>query len=589
MLSKTDITNLSTKEKASLLTILTSVTFTVLKFVVFFLSGSIAVLSEAWHSFGDIFTSVLVFLSFRRDRSRSEAQETSREPGDGPSELGFLDRLSTEMKVSLFIGCVLVVIAIGILYKVLTSRPTTIEKPVLSGILFILFSTGSYFLYRFSTTLGTAEGSAALVSDGLHSKADMYNSLLTGFSLILYAFGVNLDRIVGGLLAFFLLSYAVEMFANVFAMHREGSTRYRRVYSFTSVIAKGAGLLTFRNILSYIDRATGLDLGSSRICRKLERWKAVLIALPLVLLYLATAVVVVPVDEVAVIERFGKPLSEEEILGPGLHITCPWPIDRVERVGTKKIREMRLGNVSYESGYALIWTRQHGQEEHFLSGDNNFFNPYLILHYCIDDPMSYLYRQSRPEELVENLAYRELNEIFVTKNFERISVSYRKDLEHDFGERLQRRLDRHEVGVEIVNVVIKDIHPPLFISSSYEDVIAAFQEKQRDMNNALSYRNGEIPVAHGKAVRLVEEAGAYVTDRVLRAEGDAGKFLSVHSAYAESPAISRKRMYLDMIRQSICNTSRIIVDPSIGEADVWLNNTTIPGLDGRSRQEGDNR
>jgi hypothetical protein len=360
---RTEIQSLSTREKASLLTIAVSIAFTVLKFVVYFFSGSIAVLSEAWHSFGDVFTSVLVFLSFRHDRRRSESQQLAPEPDEGKSGGGFLDRMSTEMKVSLLIGCILVVIAIGILYKAATSRPTTIEQPVPSGIIFIIFSIGSYFLYRFSTNVGTAEGSAALISDGMHSKADMYNSLLTGFSLILYAFGVNLDRIVGGMLAFFLLSYAIEMFANVAAMHRQGSSQYQRLYSCAGLIVKGMGFFTLRNVFSVIDRSTGLDLRNSHLCRVLERWRAALIGVPLLVLLATTAVVVVPIDEIAVIERFGEPLAREEMLGPGLHLTCPWPVDRIQRVKTTAIRELRLGNVSYESGFALIWTRQHGQEE----------------------------------------------------------------------------------------------------------------------------------------------------------------------------------------------------------------------------------
>jgi membrane protease subunit HflK len=77
-----------------------------------------------------------------------------------------------------------------------------------------------------------------------------------------------------------------------------------------------------------------------------------------------------------------------------------------------------------------------------------------------------------------------------------------------------------------------------------------------------------------------------MTDRISRAEGDAGKFLRIQSAYATAPSISRKRMYLDMIKDSLCNCSRIIVDPDIGEADVWLNNTMIPGLDQSSSPEG---
>jgi len=44
-----------------------------------------------------------------------------------------------------------------------------------------------------------------LMADGMHSKADMIASLLTGLSLLLYTVGVNIDRLVAlliGLLFF---------------------------------------------------------------------------------------------------------------------------------------------------------------------------------------------------------------------------------------------------------------------------------------------------------------------------------------------------------------------------------------------------
>lgn len=546
-----------------------SIVFTVLKFVLYFVSGSIAVLSEAWHSCGDFATSLLVFFSFRKDRIDVASRENDSETESW---------MSTETRVALLIGCALVFIAGGILYKVITAKPTAIDKPTVSGICFILFSTGSYFLYRFSTSVGVAEKSAALISDGLHSKADMYNSLLTGFSLLLYTYGINVDRIVGGILAFFLLSYAVEMFANVYAMYLRKSSSYERVYSFSTILVRGFSKLSLGDAVRLIDSRTGWKIRESIWYRKVDRWKGVFLTGFFLVLYFSTSLVRIQVDEEGIIEHFGKPVLVENPLGPGLHLKYPWPVDRVIRLKTKQLRELRLGNISYESGYALIWTRQHGEEENFLSGDNNFFNPYLILHYRIKDPGRYVYGHSVPEVLLEDLAYRELNRIFITKEFEKISIYYRKQLEREFGEGLQNELDCFHSGIEIVNVVIKDIHPPISISGCFEDVIAAFQEKQRDMNLALSYRNSEIPVARGKAERSIQEGRAYVTDRTLRAEGEAKKFEMQLRAYRSAPDLTKKRMYLETVQQFMQRPRRIIVDPRTGVPDVWFNAPGIPGV-----------
>jgi membrane protease subunit HflK len=624
---------MNVKEKASLITIAVAVTFTALKFVIYLFSGSIAVLSEAWHSFSDIFTSLLVFYSFRKDRldalqcekagaavsekageealsekagSKEDSEKAGGEAGvekagveEGTEKAGveesrgktasaFRVRMSTELKAAIIIACALVVIAIGIFYKVLTSQQTTIERPIISGVFFICFSIGSYFLYRFSTSVGTSEGSAALISDGLHSRADMNNSLLTGFSLILYALGINVDRIVGGILAFFILSYALVMFANIEAMVRRGEARYVARYNLYSLISSAFSAASLGNLVGMIDSGMGVRFRESEFFKRIDRWKWKVFALAAIGLYGLTSIYIVAVDEAAIVERFGKPIGADHPVPPGLHLKCPWPIDRVVRVKTRRIRDLRLGNISYESGFALIWTRQHGEEERFLSGDNSFFNPYLILHYRVADPALFIYNQRDPEQLLENSAYRELNGIFVTQEFEKLAVGFRKALERDFKSRLQQEIDRLGIGIEIVNVIIKDVHPPLFISRSYEDVIAAFQEKQRYMNDAVNYRNRKIPVARADAERAVQESHAYVTDRVLRAEGDAERFKMQIEAFSVAPAITRKRMYLDLVGRAVGRSTRVLVDPKTGIPDVWFNAPGVPGMTRNTvkREEG---
>jgi len=107
------------------------------------------------------------------------------------------------------------VLSISIILKVFRARPTTISQPLLTGACFILFSFGSYFLYRFKTTVGNRERFAALVADGLHSKSDMVITLVTGVSLLLYHFGVNIDKALSFVIALFILSFAVETIVNV--------------------------------------------------------------------------------------------------------------------------------------------------------------------------------------------------------------------------------------------------------------------------------------------------------------------------------------------------------------------------------------
>jgi len=99
----------------------------------------------------------------------------------------------------------------------------------------------------------------------------------------------------------------------------------------------------------------------------------------------------VQMDEEAVVERFGRPL-DNIALKPGLHFKFPRPIDNVRIEKTKQVRELFLGNIAREEQKPLIWGAEHGEEIHFLSGDNNFFNPYIIVHYRIKHLYKYYYK-----------------------------------------------------------------------------------------------------------------------------------------------------------------------------------------------------
>nr|WP_320015650.1 cation transporter [uncultured Desulfobacter sp.] len=120
-----------------------------------------------------------------------------------------------ELKTAGFIGLALLTVSALILWRAIFTAPTSIERPLTTGIIFVGLSFGSFFLSRFKDAMGRKEDSAALRADSLHNQADMAISLLTGASLILYYFGYNIDRWVSVYIALFIFSFAMAMLLNV--------------------------------------------------------------------------------------------------------------------------------------------------------------------------------------------------------------------------------------------------------------------------------------------------------------------------------------------------------------------------------------
>lgn len=72
--------------KAASISLLIIALITGLKFVLYYISGSIAVLSEAWHSFSDIATTLLVLISILRQQHKTKSKpidKTRPDPDEG--------------------------------------------------------------------------------------------------------------------------------------------------------------------------------------------------------------------------------------------------------------------------------------------------------------------------------------------------------------------------------------------------------------------------------------------------------------------------------------------------------------------------
>jgi membrane protease subunit HflK len=570
------------KIRTSLIAISITVGLTILKFVFYYLSGSIAVLSEAWHSFSDITTSLLVLFALWRSSSilKQEQGQLGQEIKDSEVEKANIFKRffknvfgeNIEITISSIIGVFLTFVSISLIIRVCSTKEVIIQKPLITGIIFLLLSLGSYFLFRFLSDVGRAENSAALISDGLHSKGDMVCSSLTGISLILYYFRFNIDKWVSLAIALLILSFGIEIIFNIIVYFRKKEKEFQMHYRFLEILGVALEKETYVKFFKWIDKKYNIDILKSKLVIQLVRILKVtgyaLITI-IILITLYDMRFQVQMDEEAIVERFGKPV-EKKALQPGFHFKFPRPIDRVRTTKTKQIHELFLGNISQEEQKPLIWGLEHGEEIHFISGDNNFFNPYIIIHYRIKDLYRYYYNISNPETLIEDIAYKTLQNVFTTKSFYQIAITYRKDMDLVVEKALQKELDEMNTGLEVVSVNVKDIHPPIKISDAFEEVIASYQKKEEIINLALEYRNSEVPYSRGKAYNNISDARAYVNEEIMKSQGAVVGYQSKLEAYKNSRSIIRKVLYFNYIVDTLIKNEKVIIDPKTGEPDLYL-------------------
>ncbi|EEG87217.1 hypothetical protein PROPEN_00492 [Proteus penneri ATCC 35198] len=63
-------------------------------------------------------------------------------------------------------------------------------------------------------------------------------------------------------------------------------------------------------------------------------------------------------------------------------------------------------------------------------------------------------------------------------------------------------------------------------------------------------KNEVLPLAKGNAQRMIEEATAYKTSVVMKAEGEVASFAKILPEYRAAPEITRERLYIETMEKS---------------------------------------
>jgi membrane protease subunit HflK len=126
---------------------------------------------------------------------------------------------------------------------------------------------------------------------------------------------------------------------------------------------------------------------------------------------------------------------------------------------------------------------------------------------------------------------------------------------------LQTELDQAQTGIHVVTIEMKKTNVPPPVQPSFNEVNQAVQEKEQMIYQAKEGYNKAIPAARGEAERTVKAAEGYALNRVNRAKGNAARFVALYDEYIKAKDITRRRLYLETIKQTFPNLGqKYIVD-----------------------------
>ncbi|HEX8009565.1 MAG TPA: FtsH protease activity modulator HflK [Casimicrobiaceae bacterium] len=286
------------------------------------------------------------------------------------------------------------------------------------------------------------------------------------------------------------------------------------------------------------------------------RGAGLLIVLVLVV-WLASGFYIVDEGRRGVVTRFGK-YTQTTLPGPRWHL--PFPIEAVEVVDFSKIKTVEIrGNTSASRAARGLL---------LVTNDENITDALFAVQYRLKDAKDYVFNAKNPDDVLVQVATTAISEVVGRSQMDFVLYEGRGEIAEKTETLMQEMLDRYGTGIQIQSVSLLDSQPPEQVRPAFDDAVKASQDRERQKNEGQAYANDIVPRARGLASRLLQEADGYNARVIQEAEGNASRFKQILVEYNKAPAVTRERLYLDMMQSVLGSTSKVLVDQKGGNNNL---------------------
>jgi regulator of protease activity HflC (stomatin/prohibitin superfamily) len=332
-----------------------------------------------------------------------------------------------------------------------------------------------------------------------------------------------------------------------------------------------------RGLIKDLENLVGMKVGDIWILGFAREMLEPVMIVGLVVGWISTTMSSVPLGYKGVLVSWGCYAAQS--LSPGLHMTWPWPFEQVILVPTERLQDISLG-FEKDLSKPLLWTEKHVEgEKNLLIGDGeSLLTINVPVIYRIADPVAYVCRATDVRDALRNLAERQLIHIAVYREAFHMMVEDRQAIADKLRQSLQSEVDRMGLGLEIVYVGLKDIHPPVTVAPAYEAVVSAQEKKDAMVDEAVAYEASTLPGVQAQALELVTVAESAATERVRLAEGESIHFERLVEGERIEGELLKQRLRYDVLDEILPRPSKTIVGVSgKSAAEYFIDLRTSPG------------
>lgn len=257
-------------------------------------------------------------------------------------------------------------------------------------------------------------------------------------------------------------------------------------------------------------------------------------------------------QEQVVLTTLGK---AEAVTEPGLHFKIPF-IQQIQKVNTTI--------QGFAIGYDEATNETITSEAVMITSDYNFIDVDFFIEYKVSDPVKAVYASSDPQKILKNLAQSSIRNVIGSYDVDSVLTTGKNEIQASIKEVLAAQLEKHDIGLTLVNVTIQDSEPPTAeIMEAFKNVETAKQGKETAINNANKYKNEKLPTAEAEADKIIKEAEAYKQERINEATGQVARFNAMYEEYIKNPTVTKQRMFYEAMEEVLPDLE-LIIDSSDG-------------------------
>ena len=270
-----------------------------------------------------------------------------------------------------------------------------------------------------------------------------------------------------------------------------------------------------------------------------------------------------------VVLRFGK---FDRVMGAGLNMKWPRPIETVEIVETTRVRS--------DSAEVRMLTK----DEALVMVDFN-------VQYTASDPYLFLFGGRAPEDTLRQTTESAIRQVIGASTLDDVFSEKRTELANSAKEELQETLERYNTGIIVTELNFQNLRPPAEVKEAFDDAIAAREDNQRIKNEAEAYAQKIVPEARGLAERNKALAEGERQSAIAKATGEAARFKLLVEQYQKAPQVTRKRLFLETMQYVLAKNPKVMVDAGgnnnvmVLPLDKLMQNVVLPTLPTTLRDE----